>query len=274
MTDTMSSREVPPSALGLPAGDAVPFDAPSTPVGPVLSVLGVTKRFGAVEALTECSLEVYGGEIVALVGDNAAGKSTLAKIIAGVLQPDGGYVEIDGNPVQLTSPATARAHGVASVFQDLGVCDNLDVTANVFLGQERSRHGLLDQYRMEQVVREVLRTIGANVPSLRTPVGQLSGGQRQGVAIARTMLGSPRIVVLDEPTASLGVVQTAEVLTHLDRLRDLGLAVVVIGHNLNDLRAVADRIEVLRHGRNNGSFDGPTSRNDEIIGAITGAWRQ
>jgi len=241
---------------------------------PVLSVLGVTKRFGAVEALVECSLDLYAGEVVALVGDNAAGKSTLAKVIAGVLQPDAGYLEIDGQPVSLPGPGAARQHGIAAVFQDLGVCDNLDVTANVFLGQERTHRGLLDQGGMERVSREVLSMIGANVPSLRTPVGRLSGGQRQGVAIARTMLGQPRVVVLDEPMASLGVVQTAEVLTHLDRLRSLGMAVLVIGHNLNDLRAVADRIEVLRHGRNNGSFDGPTSRNDEIIGAITGAWPQ
>lgn len=248
-------------------------DLPVAPIerpGPALSVQGVSKRFGAVEALVECSLELYAGEVVALVGDNAAGKSTLAKVIAGVLQPDSGFLEIDGAPVQLSSPAVARGHGVAAVFQDLGVCDNLDVTANVFLGQERSHHGFLDQGSMEQASREVLSMIGANVPSLRTPVGRLSGGQRQGVAIARTMLGSPRIVVLDEPTASLGVVQTAEVLTHIERLRSLGLAVLVIGHNLNDLRAVADRIEVLRHGRNNGSFDGPTSRNDQIIAAITG----
>jgi D-xylose transport system ATP-binding protein len=253
-----------------PAVPAEPMDRP----GPALSVQGVSKRFGAVEALVECSLEIHPGEVVALVGDNAAGKSTLAKMIAGVLQPDSGYIEIDGAAAQLSSPAAARQHGVAAVFQDLGVCDNLDVTANVYLGQERSHHGLLDVHEMDDVVRDVLRTIGANVPSLRTPLGRLSGGQRQGVAIARTMLGSPRVVVLDEPTASLGVVQTAEVLTHLDRLRSLGLAVLVIGHNLNDLRAVADRIEVLRHGRNNGSFDGPTSRNDEIIGAITGIWRQ
>lgn len=256
------------------SGEADLREAAAPAPVPVLNVAGVSKRFGAVEALVECSLEVRPGEVVALVGDNAAGKSTLAKIVAGVLQPDGGYLEIDGLPVQLGSPAAARAHGVAAVFQDLGVCDNLDVTANVFLGQERSQNGLLATHAMEQVTRDVLRTIGANIPSLRTPVGRLSGGQRQAVAIARTMLGSPRIVVLDEPTASLSVVQTAEVLTHIDRLRSLGLGVVVIGHNLNDLRAVADRVEVLRHGRNNGSFDGPTSRNDEIIGAITGAWRQ
>lgn len=264
MTETTTSRA---PHLALPT-------APAAPTGPALSVQGVSKRFGAVEALVEVSLDIHAGEVVALVGDNAAGKSTLAKVIAGVLPPDSGLIEIDGVPAQLSSPAAARQQGVASVFQNLGVCDNLDVTSNVFLGQERSRHGLLDVHEMDAVAREVLSTIGASVPSLRTPLGRLSGGQRQGVAIARTMLGSPRIVVLDEPTASLGVVQTAEVLTHLDRLRSLGLAVLVIGHNLNDLRAVADRIEVLRHGRNNGSFHGPTSRNDEIIGAITGIWRQ
>lgn len=238
---------------------------------PVLSMSGISKRFGAVEALVEAELVVHPGEVVALVGDNAAGKSTLAKVIAGVLQPDTGLIELDGAPAHLPNPAAARAAGVATVFQELAVCDNLDVVANVFLGHELQERGLLDQHRMDEITRQVLRDLGASIPSIRTPLDRLSGGQRQAVAIARTLIGRPRLVVLDEPTASLGVVQTAEVLTHVERLRSMGLGVVVIGHNLSDLRAIADRVEVLRHGRNNGSFDGPTSRSAEIIAAITGA---
>jgi D-xylose transport system ATP-binding protein len=238
---------------------------------PVLSMSGISKRFGAVEALVEAELVVHPGEVVALVGDNAAGKSTLAKVIAGVLQPDAGLIELDGAPAHLPTPTAARAAGVAMVFQELAVCDNLDVAANVFLGHELRANGLLDQHAMDEATRHVLRELGASIPSIRTPLDRLSGGQRQAVAIARTLIGRPRLVVLDEPTASLGVVQTAEVLTLVDRLRGMGMGVVIIGHNLNDLRAVADRVEVLRHGRNNGSFDGPTSRSAEIIAAITGA---
>lgn len=240
------------------------------PRTPVLSVQGITKRFRAVEALLDVTLTVYPGEVVGLVGDNAAGKSTLATIIAGARQPDAGLIEMDGKGVQISSPGTAHELGIATVFQDLALCENLDVTANLFLGRELSRAGLMNAGEMAALTRSVLRDLRANIPSIHTPLHQLSGGQRQAVAIARTLIGHPRLVVLDEPTASLSVAQTAEVLTHIGRLRELGLGVVFISHNLGDVQAVSDRIEVLRHGRNNGSY-GPQVPQEDLIAAITGA---
>ncbi|MEL7975674.1 ATP-binding cassette domain-containing protein [Isoptericola sp. F-RaC21] len=238
---------------------------------PLLALRQVSRYFGAVEALVDVDLEVHAHEVVALVGDNGAGKSTLAQIVAGVLTPSSGQVEIDGEPVSISSPSAANQLGVASVFQDLAVCENLDVTANVFLGQElRGRGGLLRDGAMETETRELLEHLTVRIPSVRTPLRHLSAGQRQAVAIARTLIGQPRIVVLDEPTAALSVAQTAEVLTHIQRLRELGLGVVLISHNLNDVRAVSDRIEVLRHGRNNGSYPA-TATHEEILAAITGA---
>jgi D-xylose transport system ATP-binding protein len=239
---------------------------------PLLSMQGVTKRFGAVEALIGVDFEVRAHEVVALVGDNGAGKSTLAKVIAGVLRPDAGLVELDGEPASITSAKAARELGIATVFQDLALCENLDVTANIFLGQEvRASGGWLAEERMEQTARRILQQITAGIPSVHSPLRTLSGGQRQAVAIARTLVGQPRLVVLDEPTAALSVAQTAEVLTHIERLRDLGLGVVLISHNMNDVRSVSDRIEVLRHGRNNGSFDTASTSYEAIIAAITGA---
>ncbi|WP_136519267.1 MULTISPECIES: ATP-binding cassette domain-containing protein [Cellulomonas] len=240
---------------------------------PLLTMRGITKRYKAVEALVDVNFEVHAHEVVALVGDNGAGKSTLAKVVAGVVVPDSGLVEIDGEPVSIPSPKAAQRLGVATVFQDLALCDNLDVTANLFLGREMRNAGVMQDGRMENIARSVLRDLSSRIPSVRTPLSHLSAGQRQSVAIARTLLGSPRIVVLDEPTAALSVAHTAEVLTHIERLREMGLGVILISHNMNDVRAVSDRIEVLRHGRNNGSFDAQRSSYEEIIGAITGAWQ-
>lgn len=238
---------------------------------PLLAMHGITKRFGAVEALVDVGLQVRAHEIVALVGDNGAGKSTLAKMVSGVLEPDAGIIEIDGEPVTIASPHAARGLGIATVFQDLALCENLDVTSNLFLGHEMSSRGVRDDGHMEEVARAILRSLNSRIPSVRSPLSGLSKGQRQSVAIARTLIGSPRIVVLDEPTAALSVAQTAEVLSHIERLRDLGLGVVLISHNMNDVRAVADRIEVLRHGRNNGTFDSATSSYESVLAAITGA---
>ncbi|QAY71809.1 sugar ABC transporter ATP-binding protein [Xylanimonas protaetiae] len=252
---------------------------------PVLSLRGIHKSFGHVEALTDVDLDVHRHEVVALVGDNAAGKSTLAKIVAGVLQPDAGLVEIDGRPVTIPSAAAAHALGIATVFQDFALCDNLDVVGNLFLGREvrrprrtwfgrDTRPGLaVDDAAMEDEARELLASLTSRIPSVRTPLRVLSAGQRQTVAIARTLLGHPRVVVLDEPTASLSVAQTAEVLTHIESLRELGHAVILISHNMADVRAVADRVEVLRHGRNNGSFQASRASYEEILAAITGATR-
>lgn len=238
---------------------------------PVLSLHQVSKRFGAVEALLGVDLVVHPHEVVAVVGDNGAGKSTLAKVVSGVLQPDAGLVEIGGEAVTLASPSDAHQAGVATVFQDYALCENLDVTANLFLGRELRERAFMRDGEMEQVARRILQALTSRIPSVRTPVSHLSAGQRQTVAIARTLIGSPRLVVLDEPTAALSVAHTAEVLTHIERLRELGLGVVLISHNLNDVRAVSDRVEVLRHGRNNGSFDTRNVSQEELLAAITGA---
>lgn len=241
---------------------------------PLLSLRQISLRFGAVEALVGVDLDVYAHQVVALVGDNGAGKSTLAKVISGVLAPDSGLIEIDGEEQTIPSPSAAHALGIATVFQDLALCGNLDVTSNIFLGRELTDGALLDDGRMEQMARSILRDLTLRIPSVRTPLSELSAGQRQAVAIARTLIGSPRLVVLDEPTAALSVAQTAEVLTYIERLRDLGHGVILISHNMNDVRAVSDRIVVLRHGRNNGSFDADTASYESILAAITGATSQ
>ncbi|HET7762129.1 MAG TPA: ATP-binding cassette domain-containing protein [Phycicoccus sp.] len=232
---------------------------------------GVSKRFGAVQALKDIDFHVSAGEVVALVGDNGAGKSTLVKAIAGVYTPDEGNVVFDGKPVNITSPSEAQALGIATVFQDLALCDNLDVVANLFLGNEEVRGRSLDEVSMEKESWRLLRELSAKIPSVRIPVASLSGGQRQTVAIARSLLGEPKVVMLDEPTAALGVAQTAEVLNLVERLREKGLGVILISHNMSDVMAVADRVSVLRLGRNNGDFRVAETNTQEIIAAITGA---
>lgn len=236
---------------------------------PILSLNGISKNFGAISALTDISLEIYGGEVVALVGDNGAGKSSLVKILSGVHRASAGHITFMGREVQLPDPSSAISLGIATVFQDLALCENLDVVANVFLGQEISPLGL-DEIAMEVKTWQLLNELSAKIPSVREPVASLSGGQRQTVAIARSLLLDPKIILLDEPTAALGVAQTAEVLDLIERLRARGLGVVMISHNMEDVRAVADRIAVLRLGRNNGVF-GPDVPSAELISAITGA---
>ncbi|GEP47355.1 sugar ABC transporter ATP-binding protein [Microbacterium saccharophilum] len=240
---------------------------------PVLELRGLTKRFQAVEALVDADLVVHRREVVALVGDNAAGKSTLARIVSGVYTPDAGTIRLDGSVTELPSPGSAFRQGVAAVFQELALAENLDVVANIFLGHEVVSRGIMDNDEMDRLARTYLDQLGGGVPLLHAPVADLSAGQRQCVAIARTLVGSPRLVVLDEPTASLSIAQTAQVLNYIEHLRELGVGVILISHSLSDVRAVADRIEVLRHGRNNGSFDANSSRYEDVIAAITGARR-
>ncbi|MYS61505.1 MULTISPECIES: ATP-binding cassette domain-containing protein [Streptomycetaceae] len=238
---------------------------------PVLALRGVSKRFGAVQALTDVELEIHAGEVVALVGDNGAGKSTLVKTIAGVHPIDEGVIEWEGRPVTINRPHDAQGLGIATVYQDLALCDNLDVVQNLFLGREIRRVGVLDEVEMEKRSRELLDTLSIRIPSVRIPIASLSGGQRQTVAIARSLLGEPKLVILDEPTAALGVEQTAQVLDLVERLRERGLAVILISHNMVDVMAVSDRVAVLRLGRNNGVFNAQDTNQEQIISAITGA---
>ena len=237
---------------------------------PLLSLRGINKGFGAVQALSDVELDVYPGEVVAIVGDNGAGKSTLVKILAGVHPADSGDISFKGRQVHIPNPVASRSLGIATVFQDLALCDNLDVVSNLFLGKEVGSFAL-DEVEMEQRSWKLLRQLSAKIPSVRIAVASLSGGQRQTVAIARSLLGDPTIVILDEPTAALGVAQTAEVLNLVERLRERGLGVVLISHNMADVQAVADRVVVLRLGRNNGDFRVPDVSYEEIIAAITGA---
>ncbi|MER8067525.1 ATP-binding cassette domain-containing protein [Streptomyces sp. NPDC094034] len=238
---------------------------------PVLALRGVSKRFGAVQALTDVELEVHSGEVVALVGDNGAGKSTLVKTIAGVHPIDDGVIEWEGRPVSINRPHDAQSLGIATVYQDLALCDNIDVVGNLYLGRELRSWGVLNEVEMERRSRELLTTLSIRIPSVRIPIASLSGGQRQTVAIARSMLGDPKLVILDEPTAALGVEQTAQVLDLVERLRERGLAVLLISHNMADVKAVADKVAVLRLGSNNGVFDVASTSQEEIIAAITGA---
>ncbi|MER8467500.1 ATP-binding cassette domain-containing protein [Mesorhizobium sp. M1396] len=248
------------------------IDTPDEPVPVgelVLSLRGISKHFGAVSALTDIDLDVHAGEVVALVGDNGAGKSTLVKILAGVHQPSSGSISYRGKQVTLADPSAALTLGIATVFQDLALCENLDIVANIFLGRELSPLRL-DEVAMEVRAWTLLNELSARIPSVREVVASLSGGQRQTVAIARSLLLEPKLILLDEPTAALGVAQTAEVLNLIERVRDRGLGVVIISHNMEDVRAVADRIVVLRLGRNNGIFS-PDASNQELVSAITGA---
>jgi simple sugar transport system ATP-binding protein/D-xylose transport system ATP-binding protein len=236
----------------------------------ILSLTGISKSFGAVAALTDIELDVSPGEVVAIVGDNGAGKSTLIKILSGVHLPDSGSIRFEQKNVTIGSPTAAIELGIATVFQDLALCDNLNVINNLYLGREL-RPSRLDEVTMEVRSWELLRQLSAKIPSVRTPIAALSGGQRQTVAIARSLLGEPKVILLDEPTAALGVAQTAEVLNLVERLRERGLGVIMISHNMADVQAVADRIVVLRLGRNNGEFRVGKVSTEEIIAAITGA---
>ncbi|MBN9388040.1 MAG: sugar ABC transporter ATP-binding protein [Chloroflexi bacterium] len=231
----------------------------------------ISKAFGAVQALTNVDFEVLPGEVMGLVGDNGAGKSTLIKIMAGAYTPDTGDIFVEGNKVHLTSPQEANRQGIETVYQDLALCDNLDVVKNMYLGREAKQGILLKDAEMERRTLEVLKVLNVRIPSVRVPVAGLSGGQRQCIAVAKTILRNPKVVLLDEPTAALGVVQTRQVLNLILRLKEQGLSVVVISHNLRDVFEVVDRVTVLRLGRLAGIFDIKNTTQERIIAAITGA---
>jgi D-xylose transport system ATP-binding protein len=244
----------------------------------LLSLKGVSKAFGANQALSGVDFEVGAGEVVALVGDNGAGKSTLIKAIAGVQLCDEGTFFFEGEPVKITSPQDATALGIATVYQDLALCDNLDVVANLYLGREVFAKGwarfanFIDESEMEKSALALLDSLAVTtITDVRQHVGMLSGGQRQAVAIARSLLGEPEVVLLDEPTAALGVSQTEQVLQLIHTLRERGLGVVVISHNLENVFAVADRIVVLRLGKRAATFDVRGVSREDVVSAITGA---
>jgi D-xylose transport system ATP-binding protein len=243
---------------------------------PRLQLKNISKSFGGVQALSQVDFEVCDGEVVGLVGDNGAGKSTLIKTISGAYVPDIGEIFLDNQPVQITSPQDSTRLGIETVYQDLALCDNLDVVANLWLGREAYRNLLpgffrvLDETEMEQKTIEVLKTLDVKIPSVRSTVASLSGGQRQCIAVAKTILRQPKVVLLDEPTAALGVAQTRQVLNLIQRLKERGLAVVVISHNLHDVFEVTDRIIVMRLGQRIRTFETRNTNPEQVIAAITG----
>jgi D-xylose transport system ATP-binding protein len=247
-----------------------------SPGQPLLQLEGISKHFGPVHALDRVDFAVDAGEVVGLVGDNGAGKSTLVKTIAGINSSDGGKILFEGKEVSIHKPQDATSLGIATVYQDLALCDNLDVVANLFLGSEERLGGAgaltrqLDEVDMENRAADLLSNLAVTIPSLRSEVGTLSGGQRQQVAVARSLLGEPKVVMLDEPTAALGVPQTRQVLALIKRLRERGLGVVVISHNLADVFQVCDRIVVLRLGRSAGDFTSTDVSEENVVAAITG----
>jgi D-xylose transport system ATP-binding protein len=260
----------------IPAGGNVSPPAPPVNGGPkgmpLLQLHGISKSFGAVKALSDVDIEVYAGEVVGLVGDNGAGKSTLIKAISGVGPPDTGESFVEGQSVKINSPQIASRLGIETVYQDLALCDNLDVVANLFLGkEEREFLRTLNETDMERRTLQVLRTLDVKIPSVRTIVASLSGGQRQSIAVAKTILRNAKVVLLDEPTAALGVAQTRQVLNLIRRLREQGLGVIVISHNLADVFEVVDRVVVLRLGRKVATFDIKSTTAEQIVAAITGA---
>jgi len=238
---------------------------------PLLELNGINKAFGPVQVLHDVNLSVYPGEVTALVGDNGAGKSTMVKCISGIYQIDSGTVTFEGNQVAIHAPSDASALGIEVVYQDLALCDNLDVVQNMFLGREKKRGIVLDEPTMEQMAGDALASLSVRtLKSLRQLVASLSGGQRQTVAIAKAVLWNSKVVILDEPTAALGVAQTAQVLELVRRLADNGLGVVLISHNMNDVFAVSDRIAALYLGRMAAQVKTTDVTHSQVVELITG----
>jgi D-xylose transport system ATP-binding protein len=237
---------------------------------PLLELRNLTKAFGSVQALSGVDMEVRSGEVMALVGDNGAGKSTLIKCIAGTHTPDSGQIFFEGREVHINGPKDAARLGIEVVYQDLALCDNLDVVQNMYLGREANRFQILNEAVMEQSTAATLKSLAVTtIKSIRQPVATLSGGQRQSVAVAKAVQWNSKLVILDEPTAALGVAQTEQVLALVRRLGEQGLAVVLISHNLHDIFESADRITVLRLGRDIGVYERRKTSQQEIVEAIT-----
>jgi ribose transport system ATP-binding protein len=243
---------------------------------PILQVKDLYKRFGGLVAVDHVSLDIYPGEVVGLLGDNGAGKSTLIKMISGAYKPDGGQILLNGEAVSFSTPLEARRRGIETIYQDLALCDNLDAGANIFLGRERMRHQLgifrvLDRPYMLREARQVLDQLDIRIPELRTPIRQLSGGQRQAVSIARAVYWKAQLMIMDEPTAALGVPEQLKVLELIRTLRDQGVPVILISHNMLDVFAVADRVIVMRRGSKAGERRVSETNENEVVGLMVGA---
>ncbi len=242
---------------------------------PILQVIDLYKHFGGLVAVDHVSMEVYPGEVVGLIGDNGAGKSTLIKMISGVYRPDGGRIFLEGREVTFASPMEARQLGIETIYQDLALCENLDASVNIFLGREpfRRRFGFLkevDRVRMLEESRHVLDQLDIHIPNLRRPIREMSGGQRQAVAIARAVYWNARLMIMDEPTAALGVPEQRKVLALVRTLRERGVPVIIISHNLQDVFAVADRIVVMRRGRKVAERAVGETTSDELVSLMIG----
>lgn len=250
------------------------------PMTPLLEARDISKHYGHIAALKAAKFRIYPGEVVALLGDNGAGKSTLIKILAGVIQPSDGQILFEGQPVTMASPIEARTLGIETVYQDLALAPELDSIANTFLGREivapglLGRLGVLDKKAMRLETRKAFERLGVGIRDLTVPIMQLSGGQRQGVAVARAVLWAKKLVILDEPTAALGVVQAANVESMIRRARDQGVAIILITHNMPFALSVADRMEVLRLGTRVARFAKNEATMEMIVGAMTGALEQ
>lgn len=244
----------------------------------LLAAVELYKRFGGLVAVDHVNLELNPGEVLALVGDNGAGKSTLIKMISGVYQPDAGQIILNGEPVHFPSPEYARAGGIETIYQDLALCENLDASANIFLGREpvRSFLGVLrivDRSQMMAESRRILQQLDIRIPGLARPIRELSGGQRQAVAIARAVYWNAQLMIMDEPTAALGVAEQRKVLTLVRTLRERGVGVLIISHNMQDVLDVADRVIVMRRGRAVGERRVSETSASELLGLIIGAER-
>ena len=245
-------------------------------VQPILQVKDISKRFGGLVAVNRVSLEIYPGEVVGLLGDNGAGKSTLIKMISGVYRPDGGQVLLNGEVVSFATPLEARRRGLETIYQDLALCENLDASANIFLGRERMRRQLgvfkvLNRPYMLRESRQVLEQLDIRIPDLRTPIRQLSGGQRQAVSIARAVYWNASVMIMDEPTAALGVPEQLKVLELIRTLRSRGVPVILISHNMQDVFAVADRVIVMRRGTKAGERKVSETNENDVVGLMVGA---
>ena len=245
-------------------------------VQPILQVKELYKRFGGLVAVDHVSLDIHPGEVIGLLGDNGAGKSTLIKMISGVYKPDGGQIVLNGEVVSFSTPLEARRRGIETIYQDLALCENLDASANIFLGREKMRRQLgffsvLDRSYMLRESRQVLDQLDIRIPELRNPIRQLSGGQRQAVSIARAVYWNAHLMIMDEPTAALGVPEQLKVLELIRTLRNHGVPVILISHNMQDVFAVADRVIVMRRGSKAGERKISETNENEVVGLMVGA---